>query len=149
MNRTVQDDRSLEVRRVIPAPRERVFAAWTRSDEVRKWSSPAPLTVAVAEIDLRAGGRFRIEMEEPGGARHRAVGEYREVTPPERLVYTWSWEEDDSATDSLITVEFIDRGNETEVVLTHERLRDAASRDNHRQGWNGSLERLAALFAEA
>ncbi|MEX2178203.1 MAG: SRPBCC domain-containing protein [Gemmatimonadaceae bacterium] len=130
----------------MPAPRERVFAAWTQTEDVRRWSAPGPLNVAAAEIDLRVGGRYRIEMQEPGGARHCAVGEYREVKSPERLVYTWSWEDDDSATGSLITVEFHERGKATEVVLRHEQLRDAASRANHLEGWNGSLDKLAALL---
>jgi uncharacterized protein YndB with AHSA1/START domain len=137
---------SLEVRQTIRAPRERVFRAWTRPEEVSKWSAPGAMTVSEARIDLRVGGRFRIEMQEPNGTRHPAVGEYREVTPPERLVYTWSWENEDHADGSVITVEFLDRGGSTEVVLRHDHLKDAASRDKHREGWVGCVEKLATLF---
>ena len=146
MARTAQiQAASLEVRRTIAAPRERVFQAFTRPEDVRQWSAPAPLSVAVAEIDLRVGGRFRIAMEQPDGGRHVATGEYREITPPQRLVYTWSWD-DKSVADSLITVEFQERGAATEVVLRHEQLPDATSAQRHTEGWNGCFDKLAAMF---
>ena len=136
---------SLEVRRTVAAPAERVFQAWTRPEEVKKWAAPGAMTVPVAEIDLRVGGRFRIEMQRPTGERHVALGEYREVVPPRRLVYTWGWE-DSSVTDSLVTVEFTERGKSTEVLLRHERLPDADSRARHAEGWNGCLDKFVELF---
>jgi uncharacterized protein YndB with AHSA1/START domain len=138
-------DTSLEVRRTINAHRERVFQAWTRPEDVKQWAAPGAMTTPVAEVDLRVGGRFRIEMHAPDGARHVAIGEYREVKPPERLVYTWSWE-DTSVRDSVVTVEFTQRGQATEVVLRHDRLPDANSRDRHAEGWAGCMEKFAALF---
>lgn len=51
-----QSERTLEIRRTLAAPRERVFNAWTRSEELRKWFAPGPLTTAVADVDLRVGG---------------------------------------------------------------------------------------------
>jgi uncharacterized protein YndB with AHSA1/START domain len=139
-------DTSVEVRQTIRAPRERVFRAWTQAEEVKKWAGPGPLTVPVASIDLRVGGRYRIEMEEPDGARRVAYGEYREVKPPERLVYSWAWENDRYADGSEITVEFLDRGNATEVVIRHRNLKTDEARAKHREGWTGCLEKLASLF---
>ena len=71
-------------------------------------------------------------------------GEYTEVTPPERLVFTWAWEDDHAADspDTLVTVEFRDLGDMTEVALTHERFGSAESRDQHRHGWSSSLDCL-------
>jgi uncharacterized protein YndB with AHSA1/START domain len=138
-------DTTLEVRRTIAAPRERVFRAWTRPEEVKKWAAPGQMLVPVAEVDLRVGGRFKIEMQSPNGALHVAVGEYREVTPPRRLVYTWDWE-DKSVRGSMVTVEFVERGKSTEVILRHERLPDADSRARHTEGWNDCLDKFAALF---
>jgi glutathione S-transferase len=137
---------TLEVRRTIRAPRQRVFEAWTRPEDVKRWSAPGPLTVAVAEIDLRVGGAFRIHMLAPDGAVHRAVGVYREVEPPSRLVYTWSWEGKPEVTDTVITVDFLDAGDATEVVLRHDGLPNEQERDAHAQGWNGCLDKLASLF---
>jgi uncharacterized protein YndB with AHSA1/START domain len=103
------------------------------------------MTTLVAEVDLRVGGKYRIEMQSPNGARHVASGVYREVTPPKRLVYTWGWE-DSSVKDSVVTVEFQDRGKSTEVILRHERLPDAESRARHTEGWTECMEKFVALF---
>lgn len=141
------ENTSLEVRRTIAAPRERVFQAWTRPEELKQWSAPGDMTVPVAEVDLRVGGKFRIEMQSPNGVRHIGVGVYREVAPPKRLVYTWTWEgETKGVKDSVITVAFEGRGKSTEVILRHERLPNEKEVIGHTEGWTGCLEKLAALF---
>jgi uncharacterized protein YndB with AHSA1/START domain len=151
---------SLQVRRTFPASRERVFAAWTNPENVREWWGagddfvrPAP----VVEIDLREGGSYRLGMlakdaEQP----YVATGTFREVRPPEKLVYTWSWEHEAAAAaaaqgreslaqvqETVVTVEFFDRGGSTEVVLTHESFPNEDEAAQHTQGWNGVLEQLA------
>jgi glutathione S-transferase len=136
---------SLEVRRTIAAPRERVFQAFTRPEELKRWTAPAPMNVPVAEVDLRVGGKFRIEMQQPDGVTHVATGVYREITPPKRLVYTWSWG-DKSVQDSVVTVDFESRGAGTEVILRHEMLPDKSSAERHTVGWNGCFDKLAAMF---
>ena len=140
---------TLEVRRTIRAPRQRVFEAWTRPEEVKRWSAPGPIEVAVAEIDLRVGGAYRIHMRAPDGAMHRAFGVYREIDPPRRLVYTWSWEEKPEVTDTVITVEFHDLGDATEVVLRHDGLTTAKERQDHEHGWTGCLDKLASVVGRA
>ncbi len=139
---------ALEIRRTVPAPRERVFDAWTRPEEVRRWSAPGPMSVAVAEIDLTVGGRYRIEMQAPDGARHVVGGTYREIDPPRRLVYNWTWEDQPETRDSLVTVEFHERGTSTEIVLRHERLPSDESRVRHEHGWTGCLDNLVGLWSE-
>lgn len=99
----------------------------------------------VAELDLRVGGRFRIEMKHAKGNVHCVVGTYREVRPPERLVYTWAWEGKDMG-ETLVTVEFLDRGGSTEVRLTHELFPTSEMRDEHAKGWNGCLDHLAGVL---
>jgi len=137
---------ALEVRRTFSAPRARVFQAWTTPEEVKLWAAPGPtLAVPVAEIDLRVGGGYRIHMREPDGKEYRVVGTYREVDPPRRLVYTWTWETDPTVVDSLVTVEFHDRKGATEVVLRHEGL-PADKKDGHEVGWIGCLEKLAQIL---
>jgi uncharacterized protein YndB with AHSA1/START domain len=136
---------TLEVRRTIAASAERVFQAWTRPEELKRWAAPGPMATAVAEVDLRVGGSYRIHMREPEGKEHRVVGVYREVDPPRRLVYTWTWETDPVVTDSIVTVEFNERGGSTEVVLRHEKLPTAQKREGHTTGWLACLEQLETV----
>ena len=137
---------TLEVRRVIRAPRERVFDAWTTPEEIRKWHAPGPLTVSLVEVDLRPGGRYRIHMREPDGKEHRVGGVYREVDRPRKVVYTWGWEGDHVVKDSLVTLEFHDRGDSTEVVLTHA-IADDKERASHTNGWTSIMDKLEATYS--
>ena len=135
---------TLEIRRTIPAPRERVFDAWTQAKELNRWSAPSPMTPS-AEVDLRVGGRYRIVMRGPDGVERCVGGVYRTIERPSKLVYTWKWEESPMA-DSLVTIEFLDRGKMTEIVLRHEGLMDAESRARHEHGWKGCLDNLVAIM---
>lgn len=139
---------TVEVRRTFAASAERVFQAWTRPEELKLWAAPGPLAAPLAEVDLRVGGSYRIHMRDPGGKEYRVVGIYREIDPPRRLVYTWSWETDPIVTDSIVTVEFIDRGGSTEVVLRHEKLPNDAKREGHTTGWIACLEKLETVVAQ-
>jgi uncharacterized protein YndB with AHSA1/START domain len=151
------DDATLILKRMLNATPERAFNAWTTPEHIRQWMRPEPgMEVPLASMDLRVGGKFRIQMKKPDGEFFTAVGEFREVKPPERLVYTWDWEKDGSGAEfgeaegkpSLITIEFLKRGERTELVLTHSRFASVESRDNHAQGWTRGVESFAK-FVEA
>ena len=137
---------TLQVRRTIRAPRQRVFDAWTKAEEVKKWHAPGPLHASLVEIDLRVGGHYHIVMVEPDGKEHSVSGAYREVDPPRKVVYTWSHDGDHAIKDTLITVEFLERGDSTEVVLTHA-IADDKERASHAQGWTSILEKLDAAYS--
>ena len=137
-------DVALEIRRTFPASRERVFRAWTRPEELNRWSAPRD-AVATTEVDLRVGGRYRIVMRGPDGRTYSVGGVYREVDPPSRLVYTWKWEGTPDAVDSVVTVEFLERGRSTEVVLRHAGLTDDGDRSRHEDGWNACFDKLAVV----
>ncbi len=137
---------SLQLKRTFKAPRQRVFQAWTKPEHLNRWSAPSDDFEVTAETDLRVGGKYRIQMKHVSGNVHVAVGEYLEIRPPEKLVYTWGWE-DGSVTDTLVTIEFRDLGKETEVVLTQERFPNTDWRDKHNEGWTGCLVRLEKLLA--
>ncbi len=140
---SVDPDTFLNISRTFAAPRDQVYAAWTEPEHLKRWWGPEGVTAPVVEIDLRTGGRYRTCMRTPEGDRW-VGGEYTEVTPPERLVFTWSWEGDYTADspETLVTVEFRDLGDMTEVALTHERFGSTESRDHHRHGWSSSLDCL-------
>lgn len=126
-----------------------MFRAWTEPDQFRQWFQPPGGSTPSAEMDVRPGGSYRIEMK-PSYARTRfVVGTFLEVVTPERLVYTFDWEGPFPTIklgESLVTVEFLDLGDATEVHLLHERLASRRLRAFHRWGWTSSLRKLAALL---
>lgn len=135
----------LRVSRTFSAPRQRVFDVWTNPDHLSQWwGVDKDFSPTIAEVDLRVGGRYRLGMTAPDNSVHIAVGEFREVTPPEKLVYTWSWEQGmpgaTEMNDTLITIEFIDKGDSTEMILTHELFPTEELRDQHIHGWESMLE---------
>ena len=98
---------SLRVERTFDASPEEVFDAWTNPEVLRRWWRPNPAwSTPVAEVDLRVGGRYRISMEDPeSGTKHTAGGKYSEVSRPQRLVYSWQWEQDDGRLGHASTVD--------------------------------------------
>ncbi len=158
INNEVQkpDDATLIVKRMLNATPERAFRAWTSAEHIQQWMrTDLGMTVPLASMDLRVGGKFRIQMKMPDGEFFTAVGVFKEVKAPERLVYTWDWEKDGSGAEfgevegkpSLVTVEFVKRGEQTELVLMHSRLATVESRDSHARGW-GRLAESFAMFVE-
>lgn len=138
---------TLNLRRIFKAPREKVFRAWTDPEELKKWWGPEGYATPSAEVDLRVGGKYRLGMRKlPDGEIFYLSGIYREVRPPERLVYTWRWQGQPEHGETLVTVEFREVGDSTEVVLTHERFPTEKARDDHNRGWSGCLDRLAKLL---
>jgi uncharacterized protein YndB with AHSA1/START domain len=133
--------RSVEV---FDAPREVVFAAWTEPELLQRWWGPGVFETVAAEVDLRPGDRYELLLE-PGSMR--LVGEFREVAPPQRLVYTWRWVEGVPDTrESLVTVEFRDLGSRTEVVLLHDNFVGPGPVDMYDEGWRSGLDKLRAFL---
>lgn len=141
---------SITIVRTIAAPVAEVFAAWTDPALLRQWLAPAPCEVVAAEADARPGGRYRVVVVDPTGARHVTSGEYRELVPGRRLVKTWVYE-GPFAPDpypTLLTVEFREAGaRATEVTLRQDQLLTADDREGNREGWRLCFEKLEALLA--
>jgi uncharacterized protein YndB with AHSA1/START domain len=100
-----------------------------------------------AELDPRPGGRYRIEVE----SGRVAVGEYRQIDPPHRLVLTWGWEQSETVPPGSTTVEITlaPKGSGTLFRLRHLGLPDEGARESHQEGWTMYSERLVALFDRA
>ncbi|MDX1436336.1 MAG: SRPBCC domain-containing protein [Anaerolineales bacterium] len=133
----------LTIKHVFNAPPERVFRAWTEPALLMQWFRAAPnFKTIIAEVDLKVGGRYRLGMQPPeSDLTHIAVGEYQAIKPNEQLVFTWAWEgaEDDQ---TLVTIDFLPSGGNTEVVLTHENFKTDEARESHGEGWRGCLAAL-------
>lgn len=140
---------TLMVRRTIAAPVARVFAAWTEPERLQSWWGPVGVRCPIAEIDLRAGGSYRMANLLPDGNTLWISGEFLEVVPPHKLVYTWSLDDPDGpAEHTRVTVRFESRETQTEVIVLHELFTSSASRDHHERGWQGCLDCLDALLTQ-
>ena len=137
---------ALQMKRTFSAPREQVFRAWTDAHELARWFAPTDDYTVVVALDFRVGGNYRLEMRHKNGNVHPVTGTYREIQVPEKLVYTWRWEDDAQAGETLVTVEFRAIGDATEIVLTHELFPSMEQRDKHTQGWAGCFERLVKIL---
>jgi uncharacterized protein YndB with AHSA1/START domain len=139
---------TLELEHRYAAPRERVFEAWTNPEVLKRWWAAAPTwETPLAEVDAREGGGYRLSMRTDTGDVHTVRGEYTEVSPPERLAYTWSWEEGPDAAmagseSTLVVVEFMEDGDSTLVKLTHSGFASDDIREMHVQGWRAVLANL-------
>lgn len=136
---------SLTLRRRLNASTAKVYAAWTEPSQLMQWMHPFDTVCIHAQADVRVGGRFRVIMRSPDGEDHDVSGEYLEVVPGARLVFTWAWRSTPER-ESLVTVMLRADGNATELTLKHERLFDDATRDSHHGGWSGALDHLVELF---
>jgi uncharacterized protein YndB with AHSA1/START domain len=135
---------SLKLQRTFPAPHERVSRAWSDPKELALWFAPSPdHKTVIAEMDFKVGGKYRLEVHHKGGNIHRLHGTYREIVPPEKIAFTWSWSEEPDANVSVVTVDFHDLGKSTEVMLTHEGLPSVEEREKHTHGWTGVFEQFA------
>lgn len=142
---------ALRLARTYDVSRELVYRAWTEPARFAQWFGMPGIDVPEVEMDLRPGGRYRITMRKlPGGAPFYLEGEYREVKPPARIVFTWAWNGEGMKPDhSTVTVEFREVAGGTEVVVLHEGLEAGRARDGHDRGWSASAARLAdALTAQ-
>jgi uncharacterized protein YndB with AHSA1/START domain len=141
---------ALRLERTFKAPAQAVFEAWTSADMLRRWwPAGSDWETPVAEVDVRVGGRLRLVMRSPDGEEFGGGGEYVELTPPERLVFTWRWDGHAGHEGvQLIEVELSQRPDgTTTVVLTNRGLRDEGSKRSHRAGWEASFDNLDRVLA--
>ncbi len=140
---TTPTDRQIVVTRVFDAPRALVFEAWTRAEHVRQWWDPSGVPLAVCEIDLRPNGAFRWVNRAPdGGEGHSFSGTYREIAPPEKLVF--------AGLGGMATLVFTGDGKKTKLTMTIECAtregRDALLQMRVDAGTARTLENLAAYL---
>ena len=147
--------RELVITRLIDAPREKLYRAWTEPALIKQWFAPHPWTVPVAETEVRPGGATLIVMRGPDGNEFPNRGVYLEVVPNERLVftdaYTRAWE---PSVKPFMTgiLTFEDEGGKTRYTarVRHWSVADCESHEKmgFRQGWGQCTDQLAALVAK-
>jgi len=128
-------------------PRERVFAAWLDPVSLARWMRPKETTEAFVELDARVGGSFRIVMRQgrSGNRDYEHRGEYLVIEPPSLLSFPWI----SDATyhqPTVVTIELLERGADTELILTHRRL-PPDQIESHRMGWTDVARLLGQSLA--
>lgn len=144
------DPDALRLERRFNAPAKAVFDTWTSAELLRRWwPAGSDWETPVAEVDPRVGGNLRLVMRSPDGEEFGGRGEYLEIRPPERLVFTWTWDGHEAHEGTqLVEVEFTERENGTTIVtLTNRGLRDEESRRSHREGWEASFDNLDRVLS--
>ena len=142
--------RELIVTRIIDAPRDIVFSAWADPKQAAQWWGPQGFTTISCDMDVRPGGAYRACMRSPEGTQHCRRGLYREVVKPERLVFTFAWEDANGnpGHETVVTVTFADVGGRTRLTLHQAVFETVTARDAHHGGWSSCLERFAQYLTE-
>ena len=151
---TSTEGRDLVLTRVIDAPREKVYRAWTDPTLLKQWFAPLPWTTPQAELDVRAGGSSLVVMRGPDGGEFPCPGVYLDVVPNERLVftdaYTKAWEPSEKPFMTVILT-FENDGGKTKYTarVKHWTIadREAHEKMGFHQGWAQCTEQLASLVA--
>jgi uncharacterized protein YndB with AHSA1/START domain len=137
----------LEIERVLAGSPDTVFRVFGDAEEMAKWWGPAGFTIPGLDFVPRPGASYRIEMQPPDGERFFLRGEFREVEPPERLAYTFVWEDPDpDDVETLVTLSFRDRGESTEVTFSQGPFKTESRRELHRNGWTDGFEKIERLL---
>jgi uncharacterized protein YndB with AHSA1/START domain len=147
------DTTSVRIERIIDAPAEAVFRAWTDPEAMLVWYAEGgdDPVVRVVEHDLRVGGAFCVEFGPRGGEPFVESGIYLEIDPPRLLVMANSLRGPDVEgwSETRVTVEFNEVDGKTRLVLTHEGFTNPDTRDNVANGWPGFIDRLERLLTNA
>jgi uncharacterized protein YndB with AHSA1/START domain len=147
---------ALVLERVVKVPRPLAFEVWTSPEHLAHWWGPRDeegreFSMPHCEMDFRPGGLFRICIRSPGGEEYWHSGQYREITPPERLAFTFAWERaGDSFPQTLVEVDFVEDGPAaTRIRFRQSGLPSVSERDGHETGWGECLDRLVAHLDSA
>lgn len=141
-------ERELTITRVFNAPRSLVFKVWTQPEHFSRWLGPKDFTTIGCQMNVQVGGMYRACIRSPEGNDHWMQGVYREITEPERLVFTFAWEDENNQPkhETLVTVTFEEHDNKTLMTFQQAIFESIESRDSHNTGWSECFDRLATYL---
>lgn len=168
MTANTSDTKDFVISRVFDAPRELVWKAFTDAERLKHWWGPKGFKVKVSKMDLRAGGRYHYALGAPNGGTMWGKMAFREIAPPQRLVWINSFSDETGGTarhpghmswplELLTVVTFEEQNGKTLVTVRwsphnatkEERKTFDEGRDSMRMGWTGTLDQLDAYLAKA
>ncbi|MFF2908012.1 SRPBCC domain-containing protein [Paenibacillus sp. NPDC057934] len=132
----------LTLQHVYNASKERVFLAWTKKEQLEQWWGLVGFTTTVEIMNVAVGGKYLFHMQAPnGGMVFTLEGQYVEIVQNEKLSFTWKWmNEGDDAEETLVTIDFVEKDNQTELVITHSAFAKMNVVKRHNNNWNNNLE---------
>jgi uncharacterized protein YndB with AHSA1/START domain len=146
---TDEPGRVVRIERTFAASAADVFDAWTSPEVMKRWFHVAPdWGTPEAEVDLRVGGKVRVVMRKPDGTEVEAQGEYTLIDPPNRLVMTWTFE-DDPSNEQLIELSFSESEGSTTVLMVNSGISTDERRDSQDWGWRGCFDELERMVRSA
>jgi uncharacterized protein YndB with AHSA1/START domain len=162
------DDAEFVITRSFDAPRDLVFAAWTEAERLAHWWGPKGMRIRVAKLELKPGGIFHYAMEMPDGNEMWGKFVYREITPPERIVFVNSFSDPQGNTtrapfsatwplEVLNVLTFLEHDGKTTITLrggpinatAEERATFRTGHKSMQQGFSGTFEQLAEYLVKA
>ena|SRR4028119_1093431 len=140
----------LDASKDFPVKKDRLYRAWTDGEELKRWWHPGDNQLVSVEADIREGGTVYYQFQADGGDNTFIIsGAYKEVAPPDRLVYTWNWQLPNQPVgdgEHLLTVQFSDEGEGSRIAVTQENFGTEEAIHPHRKGWDEALESLRAYL---
>ena len=142
------DENKISIVRVLDAPIENVWDAWTKPENLMQWKAPGAMSAADADVSLEVGEPYSVTMvgEEVGPTGKVTIGGvYKTIEKPNKLVFTWKWEGQDEET--LVSVLLKSLGEDkTELTLIHEGFATVQSKERHAKGWESTLTKLGVFL---
>ncbi|MEO9884259.1 MAG: SRPBCC domain-containing protein [Balneola sp.] len=139
----MSNDKSLTVSKIIKADKATVFNALTDEKIMAKWFCAGPEGwSSTVKSDSKKGGSYQIDMHDGEDVTYTHTGEYKEVTPNDKIVFSWNSQ---VVEDTLVTITLTAVNDGTEVKLHHEFMPNDQQVENHTGGWTMILERLSAV----
>jgi uncharacterized protein YndB with AHSA1/START domain len=146
--RTPITDRELVIERLIDAPRDLVFRTWCDPRMALAWWGPPETPATHVQIDLRVGGQWNGRLRSADGQEVRQRGILREVLPPQRIVFTFIWEDATwRGQESLVSLQFDDEAGRTRLTLKERPFRSRELRDANAVEWSEAIDRFVSLLA--
>ncbi len=147
---TIDSDFVFFLDRTLDAPLVKVWDAWTKAEQLQKWFGPKGCPISTHTLDFRVGGKYRGMIRSKDHGDNWFGGEYREIEPPTRLVFTWMWDEGPSGeVETLITITFREESDGKTVMTFHQTpFISVERRDAHVGGWTSLFNKLAAYAAK-
>ena len=134
--------KTLHLERMFEVPQENVFKAWSSSEAVSKWFGLDPTATTIADVDFREGGNYVLQSGE-----YTVRGIYKEISPHDKIIFTWLWDHDQEVPEMLVTLEFSKTNTGTKMTLIHDNIADQERLEQHKYGWEIALPKITESVA--